>query len=101
MFEPPGGELPEQILLPVPTKRTKGVLVFPTLDGTRRSDGARPGGTARTGRSVTRRGGDHAQGGRDAPGLEGAEPIAAYAGLRPAAATGRTTRSAPRAPAEA
>jgi glycerol-3-phosphate dehydrogenase len=26
-------EPPERILLPVPTKRTKGVLVFPTLDG--------------------------------------------------------------------
>ena len=33
VFDPPGGEPLEQILLPVPTKRTKGVLVFPTLDG--------------------------------------------------------------------
>jgi glycerol-3-phosphate dehydrogenase len=32
VFDAPGPPL-EQILLPVPTKRTKGVLVFPTLDG--------------------------------------------------------------------
>ena len=30
VFDPPGGEPLERILLPVPTKRTKGVLVFPT-----------------------------------------------------------------------
>src|SRR6476469_8201983 len=33
VFDPPGGEVLERILLPVPTKRTKGVLVFPTIDG--------------------------------------------------------------------
>jgi glycerol-3-phosphate dehydrogenase len=33
VFEPPAGERLERILLPLPTKRTKGVLVFPTLDG--------------------------------------------------------------------
>ncbi len=33
VFEPPAGEPLERILLPVPTKRTKGVLVFPTIDG--------------------------------------------------------------------
>ena len=33
VFDPPPGELLERILLPVPTKRTKGVLVFPTVDG--------------------------------------------------------------------
>jgi glycerol-3-phosphate dehydrogenase len=33
VFDPPPGESLEQILLPVPTKRTKGVLVFPTIDG--------------------------------------------------------------------
>ena len=33
VFEPPRGETLERILLPVPTKRTKGVLVFPTIDG--------------------------------------------------------------------
>jgi glycerol-3-phosphate dehydrogenase len=33
VFEPPTGEALERILLPVPTKRTKGVLVLPTVDG--------------------------------------------------------------------
>jgi glycerol-3-phosphate dehydrogenase len=33
VFELPGGDTLGEILLPVPTKRTKGVLVFPTLDG--------------------------------------------------------------------
>ena len=33
VFEPPPGETLERIMLPVPTKRTKGVLVFPTIDG--------------------------------------------------------------------
>jgi glycerol-3-phosphate dehydrogenase len=33
VFEAPEGEPLRQILLPVPTKRTKGVLVFPTIDG--------------------------------------------------------------------
>jgi glycerol-3-phosphate dehydrogenase len=33
VFEPPAGEPLGEILLPVPTKRTKGVLVFPTVDG--------------------------------------------------------------------
>jgi glycerol-3-phosphate dehydrogenase len=33
VFDPPAGERLERIVLPVPTKRTKGVLVFPTLDG--------------------------------------------------------------------
>jgi glycerol-3-phosphate dehydrogenase len=33
VFEPPAGEPLRQILLPVPSKGTKGVLVFPTVDG--------------------------------------------------------------------
>jgi glycerol-3-phosphate dehydrogenase len=33
VFEPPAGERLDRILLPVPSKRTKGVLVFPTIDG--------------------------------------------------------------------
>jgi glycerol-3-phosphate dehydrogenase len=33
VFDPPPGVSLERILLPVPTKRTKGVLVFPTIDG--------------------------------------------------------------------
>jgi glycerol-3-phosphate dehydrogenase len=33
VFDPPAGERLDRILLPVPTRRTKGVLVFPTTDG--------------------------------------------------------------------
>ena len=33
VFDPPRGERLERILLPEPTERTKGVLVFPTVDG--------------------------------------------------------------------
>ena len=33
VFDPPAGAPLERILLPVPSERTKGVLVFPTLDG--------------------------------------------------------------------
>ena len=76
----------EQILLPVPSSAGKGVLVFPTVDGH-----VIAGPTAR----------DHSdkedwsvepdaaelileKARRMWPALEGAEPIAAYAGLRPA-----------------
>jgi glycerol-3-phosphate dehydrogenase len=86
VFDPPDGRPLERILLPVPTKRTKGVLVFPTVDGK-----VVAGPTA------------HDQDDKDdwsvrpeafeqvmpkavgmLPPLEGAEPIASYAGLRPA-----------------
>jgi glycerol-3-phosphate dehydrogenase len=33
VFDPPEGRSLKQILLPVPTQATKGVLVFPTVDG--------------------------------------------------------------------
>jgi glycerol-3-phosphate dehydrogenase len=33
VFDPPAGEPLTRILLPVPTTRTRGVLVFPTIDG--------------------------------------------------------------------
>lgn len=86
VFDPPGGRPLERILLPVPSKRTKGVLAFPTVDGK-----VLAGPTA------------HDQDDKDdwsvreeafqevwpkvtrmLPELEGAEPIASYAGLRPA-----------------
>lgn len=86
VFEAPGGEPLERILLPVPSQRTKGVLVFPTVDGKivagptavdledKRDWSVRPGA-------------------RDEivlkaaalfPPLVDAEPVFAYAGLRPA-----------------
>ncbi len=86
VFDPPGDEPLQQILLPVPSSGTKGVLVFPTLDGKvvagptavdqedpddwtvrpRASEEIMPKATAMH------------------PPLEGAQPIATYAGLRPA-----------------
>jgi glycerol-3-phosphate dehydrogenase len=84
VFEPP--EQLDRILLPVPTEGTKGILVFPTLDG---KVGAGPTAIDQTDKedwSVR-------PGARDEilpratemfPALEGAEQIAAYAGLRPA-----------------
>jgi glycerol-3-phosphate dehydrogenase len=85
VFEPVGTPL-DRILLPVPTKRTKGVLVFPTVDGkvvagptaVDQEDGddwsVR---TAARAEIVPKAVAMH-------PPLEGAEPVFAYAGLRPA-----------------
>jgi glycerol-3-phosphate dehydrogenase len=82
----PGGERLERILLPVPTKRTKGVLVFPTLDGK-----VVAGPTA-----VDQKDKDDWSVRAEArneilpkalamyPPLENARQVAAYAGLRPA-----------------
>jgi glycerol-3-phosphate dehydrogenase len=80
---------PEHILLPVPTARTKGVLVFPTLDG-RTVAGptavdlededwtVRPEATAEIlGKAAVMH-----------PALEGAQPVFTYAGLRPAGRDG-------------
>jgi glycerol-3-phosphate dehydrogenase len=86
VFDAPGGEPLERILLPVPTTRTKGVLVFPTLDGKivagptavdledKDDWSVRPEAAAEI---VPKAVAMH-------PPLEGAEPIASYAGLRPA-----------------
>jgi glycerol-3-phosphate dehydrogenase len=86
VFDPPGGTPPARILLPVPSPGTKGVLVFPTLDGKLvtgptahdqedpRDWSVRPQAPAEIRAKVARM----------VPELEGAEPIAAYAGLRPA-----------------
>src|SRR4051794_22192000 len=86
VFDPPGGDPLERILLPVPTKRTKGVLVFPTVDGKviagpTAHDQEDPGDWAV--RSEAR---DEVlpRAIEMLPALEGAEPIASYAGLRPA-----------------
>jgi glycerol-3-phosphate dehydrogenase len=90
VFDAPGGRALERIVLPVPTKRTKGVLVFPTLDGrviagptahdqddkddwTVRDDAA--GEVLPKARAML-------------PALEGAEPVFRYAGLRPAGRDG-------------
>ncbi len=82
----PGDDPLDRILLPVPTKRTKGVLVFPTIDGKvvagpTAVDGADPGDW-----SVRPTAADEILAkarAMHAP-LAGAEPAFAYAGLRPA-----------------
>ena len=81
----PGAPL-ERILLPVPTKRTKGVLVFPTLDGKvvagpTAIDQEDPDDWSVRPQAAR---GDPAEGGAMFPPLAAAEPIFAYAGLRPA-----------------
>jgi glycerol-3-phosphate dehydrogenase len=80
---------PEHILLPVPTARTKGVLVFPTLDGRTVAgptavDLDVEDWTVRAeardeivGKAITMH-----------PALDGAEPVFSYAGLRPAGRDG-------------
>jgi glycerol-3-phosphate dehydrogenase len=90
VFDAPGGPALERILLPVPTKRTKGVLVFPTLDGdvvagpTAYDQDDKDDWTVRDNaaaevlpkaRAMLR-------------ALEGAEPVFRYAGLRPAGRDG-------------
>jgi glycerol-3-phosphate dehydrogenase len=86
VFEPPDGQRLKRIVLPVPSERTKGVLVFPTLDGKivtgptavdlddKRDWSVRPEARAEIMPKALAL----------YPELEGAEPIAAYAGLRPA-----------------
>ena len=86
VFDAPDGQPLERILLPVPTKRTKGVLVFPTVDG-RIVAGPTAHDRADKGDWSVR---DEAReevlpkARAMLPALEDAEPVAAYAGLRPA-----------------
>jgi glycerol-3-phosphate dehydrogenase len=86
VFDPPTGRPLAEILLPVPTKRTKGVLVFPTIDGkvvagpTAHDQQDKDDWAVRhAGRAEVL-----AKAAAMLPELEGREPIAAYAGLRPA-----------------
>ena len=86
MFDPPAGVRLDRILLPVPTERTRGVLVVPTIDGKivagptavdladKRDWSVRP--TARD-EIVSKAAPLY-------PPIADAEPVFAYAGLRPA-----------------
>jgi glycerol-3-phosphate dehydrogenase len=86
VFDPIPDQPLQQILLPVPTKRTKGVLVFPTLDGKvvagptavdqhdKRDWSVRPNAGAEI---IPKAAAMY-------PPLREAQPVAAYAGLRPA-----------------
>ena len=76
----------ERILLPVPTERTKGVLVFPTLDGHVVAGPTAVDGEDKDDWSVRPEARDEIlpKAVEMWPPLEGCEPVAAYAGLRPA-----------------
>jgi len=86
VFEPPAGERLDRILLPLPTKRTKGVLVFPTIDGMAVAGPTAVDGTDKRDWSVRPEARDEIVPRASAmwPPLEGLDPVAAYAGLRPA-----------------
>ncbi|MDQ6816274.1 MAG: FAD-dependent oxidoreductase [Actinomycetota bacterium] len=86
VFDPPEGEPLQRIILPVPTPRTKGVLVFPTLDGKVVAGPTAVDLDDKEDWSVRPMARDEILPKARAmyPPLAGAEPIAAYAGLRPA-----------------
>jgi glycerol-3-phosphate dehydrogenase len=86
VFDPPDAGLLDVIHLPVPNAGTKGVLVFPTVDGKLVA-----GPTAHDQRDKydwsvrpTAREEVLGKAARLVPALGGARPIASYAGLRPA-----------------
>jgi glycerol-3-phosphate dehydrogenase len=86
VFEQPGDEPLERILLPVPTKRTKGVLVFPTVDGKVVAGPTAVDQHDKDDWSVRPAAATEIipKAAAMFPALEGAQPIASYAGLRPA-----------------
>ena len=86
VFEPEAGSNLDHVILPVPTKRTKGVLVFPSLDGKIIAGPTAYDQTDKSDWSVR----DEASAEilkkayGQYPELEGLNPEASYAGLRPA-----------------
>jgi glycerol-3-phosphate dehydrogenase len=86
VFEPPAGEPLERIILAVPTTQTKGVLVFPSIDGAVIAGPTAVDLADKLDWSVRREACDEILLKARAmyPPLKDAEPIAAYAGLRPA-----------------
>ncbi len=86
VFDPPGGEPLDRILLPAPTERTKGVLVFPTTDGKVVAGPTAHDQADKEDWSVRPEAVDEVlhKAHEMLPALETAEPIASYAGLRPA-----------------
>ena len=88
VFDPP--EPLERILLPLPAKGTKGVLVFPTVDGHVVAGPTAVDGEDKEDWSVRPEARDELMPKAVAmwPALEGCEPVAAYAGLRPAGRDG-------------
>jgi glycerol-3-phosphate dehydrogenase len=86
VFDTPTGHALERILLPVPTRRTKGVLVFPTVDGKVIAGPTAVDQEDKDDWSVRPEAREEILPKATAmwPPLAEAEPIAAYAGLRPA-----------------
>jgi glycerol-3-phosphate dehydrogenase len=76
----------DRILLPTPTRRTKGVLVFPTLDGKVVAGPTAVDQTDKEDWSVRPQALDdvRAKAAELLPAIADAEPIASWAGLRPA-----------------
>ena len=76
----------DRILLPTPTRRTKGVLVFPTLDGKVVAGPTAVDQTDKEDWSVRPEALDEvrAKAAELLPGVADAEPIGSWAGLRPA-----------------
>ena len=86
VFELPGNRTLERIVLPVPTKRTKGVLVFPTLDGRVVAGPTAVDLEDKTDWSVRPEAQEEIleKAIQQFPALQGLTPVASYAGLRPA-----------------
>src|SRR5215207_2467594 len=86
VFDPPGGRPLERILLPVPPTRTKGVLVFPTVDGKVVAGPTAHDQEDKTDWTVRDQAREEILPRAIAmlPALEGAEPVGSWAGLRPA-----------------
>jgi glycerol-3-phosphate dehydrogenase len=83
VFDLPRGERLDRILLPEPSEHTKGVLVFPTVDGKVIAGPTAVDQHDKRDRTVRPQAWQeiHPQAAKMWPPLEGAEPIAAYAGL--------------------
>jgi glycerol-3-phosphate dehydrogenase len=86
VFDPPDGRPLERILLPVPTRRTKGVLVFPTVDGKVIAGPTAHDQEDKADWTVREQAREEVLVKARAmlPALEAVEPVASYAGLRPA-----------------
>lgn len=86
VFELPNGQRLDHIILPVPTQRTKGVLVFPTLDGKVIAGPTAVDQADKNDWSVRPEARDEilVKAYQQYPALEGLTPIDSYAGLRPA-----------------
>jgi glycerol-3-phosphate dehydrogenase len=86
VFDPPADGPLDRILLPIPTKRTKGVLVFPTIDGKVVAGPTAVDLMDKDDWSVRPQAAEEILPKAIAiyPPLEDATPVAIYAGLRPA-----------------